>query len=210
MIGEKVINLDGFVEMLELEKHSDRMWQVLDFNTHRSLGQFSPPEYQRFLGLHRRLLMHQRRLNGAWRGWWRSTQWRLVDCSEVHVGPWGQNAKHCSKFKYQQRDEKYDWQGATVDEVFPPNYVWHVRDLKRPPMRSALKRFYGKALTLVEVCMQAGARAPEMYKPIMRLDIVVTWQWGESIGCMKWFWSSYRTMTYNTWCGLFIATKNSC
>ncbi|KAJ6967489.1 hypothetical protein NC653_035643 [Populus alba x Populus x berolinensis] len=60
-----------------------------------------------------------------------------------------------------------------VDEVFPPNCVWHVRDPRGPPLRSALKRFYGKAPAVVEVCMQAGAQVPDRYKPMMRLDIIV-------------------------------------
>ncbi|PON78237.1 APO domain containing protein [Trema orientale] len=94
-------------------------------------------------------------------------------CSEVHVGPWGHSAKLCGEFKHQWRDGKHGWQDATVDEVFPPNYVWHVRDPKGPPLRSALKRFYGKAPAVVELCLQAGAKIPERYKPMMRLDIVV-------------------------------------
>ncbi|KAJ1431324.1 APO domain [Sesbania bispinosa] len=76
-------------------------------------------------------------------------------------------------FKHQWRDGKHGWQDATVDEVFPPNYVWHVRDPSGPPMRTALKRYYGKAPAVVEVCMQAGARIPDEYKPMMRLDIVI-------------------------------------
>lgn len=94
-------------------------------------------------------------------------------CSEVHVGPWGHNAKLCGSFKHQWRDGKHGWQDATLDEVFPPNYVWHVRDPSGPPLRSALKRYYGKAPAVVEVCMQAGANIPNQYKPMMRLDIVI-------------------------------------
>lgn len=44
---------------------------------------------------------------------------------------------------------------------------------KGPPLRAALKRFYGKAPAVVELCMQAGAEIPYKYKPMMRLDIVV-------------------------------------
>ena len=60
-----------------------------------------------------------------------------------------------------------------MDEVFPPNYVWHVRDPRGPPLASALRRYYGKAPAVVEVCMQAGAQIPEDYKPMMRLDIII-------------------------------------
>ncbi|KAF3451922.1 hypothetical protein FNV43_RR08018 [Rhamnella rubrinervis] len=94
-------------------------------------------------------------------------------CSEVHVGPWGHNAKLCGEFKHQWRDGKHGWQDAIVDEVFPANYVWHVKDPKGPPLRSALKQFYGKAPAVVEVCCHAGAKIPEKYKPMMRLDIVI-------------------------------------
>lgn len=94
-------------------------------------------------------------------------------CSEVHVGPWGHNAKLCGEFKHQWRDGKHGWQDAIVDEVLPPNYVWHVEDPKGPPLRTALKRFYGKAPAVVELCLQAGAQIPAKYKPMMRVDIVV-------------------------------------
>ncbi|XP_010550896.1 PREDICTED: APO protein 1, chloroplastic [Tarenaya hassleriana] len=94
-------------------------------------------------------------------------------CSEVHVGPWGHSVKLCGEFKHQWRDGKHGWQDATVDEIFPPNYVWHVRDLKASPITSSLKRFYGKAPAIVEICMHGGARVPQRYKPMMRLDIIV-------------------------------------
>nr|CAD1839314.1 unnamed protein product [Ananas comosus var. bracteatus] len=55
----------------------------------------------------------------------------------------------------------------------PPNYVWHLRDPDGPPLTSALKRFYGKAPAVVELCVQAGAEIPDSYRPMMRLDIVV-------------------------------------
>lgn len=94
-------------------------------------------------------------------------------CSEVHVGPWGHNAKLCGAFKHQWRDGKHGWQDATLDEVIPPNYVWHVRDPEGPPISGALRRFYGKAPAVVEVCVQAGAEIPDAYRAMMRLDVVV-------------------------------------
>ncbi|KAG6515374.1 APO protein 1, chloroplastic-like [Zingiber officinale] len=94
-------------------------------------------------------------------------------CSEVHVGPWGHNVKLCGAFKHQWRDGKHGWQDATLDEVIPHNYVWHVCDPNGPPLRTALRRYYGKAPAVVEVCVQAGAEIPESYKPMMRLDIIV-------------------------------------
>eukprot|EP01018_Ginkgo_biloba_P016414 Gb_29513 [translate_table: standard] len=94
-------------------------------------------------------------------------------CSEVHVGPWGHKVKLCGAFKHQWRDGKHGWQEATLDELIPPKYVWHVRDLAGPPLRNELKRFYGQAPAIVEICMQAGATIPERYKPMMRLDIAI-------------------------------------
>ncbi|KMZ59051.1 putative APO protein 3, mitochondrial [Zostera marina] len=94
-------------------------------------------------------------------------------CSEVHVGPWGHNAKLCGEFKHQWRDGKHGWQNAVLDEVMPPNYVWHVRDSYSQPLIGRLKRFYGKAPAVVEVCVQAGASIPDAYKSMMRLDIII-------------------------------------
>lgn len=94
-------------------------------------------------------------------------------CSEVHVGPWGHRVKLCGAFKHQWRDGKHGWQEATLDELIPPNYVWHVCDLAGPPLSNDLKRFYGKAPAIVELCVQAGATIPERYKAMMRLDIVI-------------------------------------
>ncbi|CAN1237763.1 APO protein 1, chloroplastic [Linum grandiflorum] len=94
-------------------------------------------------------------------------------CTEVHVGPWGHNAKLCGEFKHQWRDGKHGWQDATSEEVFPSNYVWHVRDPLGPPLKSILKRFYGKAPAMIEMCLQAGAEIPDRYKPMMRLDIII-------------------------------------
>ncbi|XP_051218930.1 APO protein 1, chloroplastic [Lolium perenne] len=94
-------------------------------------------------------------------------------CSEVHVGPWGHNVKLCGAFKHQWRDGKHGWQDAVVDEVIPPNYVWHVPDPAGPPLISSLRSFYGKAPAVVELCVQAGAEIPDEYIPMMRTDIVI-------------------------------------
>ena len=48
-----------------------------------------------------------------------------------------------------------------------------MKDLKGDPLTGNLKRFYGKAPALVEVCMHSGARVPQCYKAMMRLDIIV-------------------------------------
>lgn len=94
-------------------------------------------------------------------------------CSEIHVGPWGHNVKLCGAFKHQWRDGKHGWQDATVEEVFPSNHVWHAPEPKGPPMRNALRRFYGMVPAVVEICAQAGADVPRAYFPMMRLDVVL-------------------------------------
>ncbi|KAL5583302.1 hypothetical protein UlMin_015744 [Ulmus minor] len=173
MIGKKVIDRGGFIEEPKPWRSANPS-SLVDLDTDGASMRFPPPpssdvpriaqetmdayEVVR-LGVTR--LMKKYSVKGC--GY----------CSEVHVGPWGHNAKLCGEFKHQWRDGKHGWQDATVDEVFPPNYVWHVRDPKGPPLKSSLKRFYGKAPAVVELCLQAGANIPEKYKPMMRLDIVV-------------------------------------
>ncbi|CAI9108229.1 OLC1v1007790C1 [Oldenlandia corymbosa var. corymbosa] len=175
MMGKKVIDIGGFVEEPQLVgKSLDRNSQIMEFDTYRSHERFSPPKMSEVPGI------AQETMNAYMKVQWgveklmqKYTVKACGYCSEVHVGPCGHNAKLCGEFKHQWRDGKHGWQDATVDEVFPPNYVWHVRDPKGPPLRSALKRFYGKIPAVVEVCRQAGAHVPEIYKPMMRLDIVV-------------------------------------
>eukprot|EP01018_Ginkgo_biloba_P018413 Gb_36551 [translate_table: standard] len=94
-------------------------------------------------------------------------------CPEVHVGPSGHKARNCGAYKHQQRNGQHGWQGATLDDLIPPKYVWHVSDPYGPPLRTELRRFYGQAPAIVELCIQAGAAIPEEYKPTMRLDIVI-------------------------------------
>ncbi|KAK4428984.1 APO protein 1, chloroplastic [Sesamum alatum] len=174
MIGKKVIDIGGFVEEPEIRCPSGSGSQIMELDTHQALSRFPPPKELAVP------MIAQETVNAYEKVKWGVT--KLMKkysvkacgyCSEVHVGPWGHNAKLCGEFKHQWRDGKHGWQDATVDEVFPPNYVWHVQDPKGPPLTSALKRFYGKAPAVVEVCMQAGARAPNRYKPMMRDDIVV-------------------------------------
>ncbi|GLJ38772.1 hypothetical protein SUGI_0790490 [Cryptomeria japonica] len=94
-------------------------------------------------------------------------------CPEVHVGPLGHRVRLCGAFKHQWRDGKHGWQEATVDELIPPQYVYHVRDLAGPPLMNHLRRFYGQAPAIVELCVQAGAAIPERFKPMMRVDIAI-------------------------------------
>ncbi|CAM6092826.1 unnamed protein product [Calypogeia fissa] len=94
-------------------------------------------------------------------------------CTEIHVGPRGHKGKACGAFKHQWRDGKHGWQDASLDDLIPPQYVWHVRDRLGPPLAHALRRYFGKAPAVVELCLQAGAPVPENHAPLMRLDIAI-------------------------------------
>ncbi|XP_021902383.1 APO protein 1, chloroplastic isoform X2 [Carica papaya] len=175
MIGKKVIDRGGFVE-------EPRPWRfvnsssspLVDLDTHGACSRYPPPPLADVPRIAQETMhAYETVRSGVTKLMKKYTVKACGYCSEVHIGPWGHNAKLCGEFKHQWRDGKHGWQDATVDEVFPPNYVWHVRDPKGPPLRGALKRFYGKAPAVVEVCMQAGAEIPRKYRSMMRLDIVV-------------------------------------
>ncbi|KAJ6374607.1 hypothetical protein OIU78_030162 [Salix suchowensis] len=78
----------------------------------------------------------------------------------------------CKATKHQYRDGLHAWQEATIDDLVFPNYVWHVRDSNGLPLDNNLKRYYGKAPAVVELCVQAGAPVPDQYRSMMRLDVV--------------------------------------
>ncbi|KAH7681409.1 APO domain-containing protein [Dioscorea alata] len=93
-------------------------------------------------------------------------------CSEVQVGPKGHKVRMCKAAKHQFRDGLHAWQEATIDDLIMPNHVWHVRELDGPPLANEMKRYYGKAPAIVELCVQAGAPVPDQYASMMRLDVV--------------------------------------
>ena len=153
MIGKKVIERGGFVEEPQLQHSSDTRSSIVDLDTHRALERFSPPEESEVPRIAQKTINAYETVKWGVRKLMKKYTVKACGyCSEVHVGPWGHNAKLCGEFKHQWRDGKHGWQDATVDEVFPPNYVWYVREPKGPPLRSALKRFYGKVPAVVEVC----------------------------------------------------------
>lgn len=172
MLGKKVIDRGGFVE--EPRPRRSRGSSALsDLDTDGACGQF-PPSLTDVPRVAQETMDAYKVVRSGVTKLMRKYSVKACGyCPEVHVGPWGHNVKLCGAFKHQWRDGKHGWQDAVVDEVFPPNYVWHVQDPKGPPLRSALKRYYGKAPAVVEMCMQAGAQVPEQYKPMMRLDIIV-------------------------------------
>lgn len=93
-------------------------------------------------------------------------------CTEVQVGPKGHKVRMCKAAKHQFRDGLHAWQEATIDDLIMPNYVWHVRDLNGSALANEMKRYYGKAPAVVELCVQAGAPVPDQYASMMRLDVV--------------------------------------
>lgn len=98
--------------------------------------------------------------------------WTCGYCPEVQVGPKGHKVRMCKASKHQSRDGLHAWQEATIDDLVGPNYVWHVRDPNKPTLYNNLKRYYGKAPAVVELCVQAGALVPDEYRSMMRLDVV--------------------------------------
>ncbi|KAJ8759668.1 hypothetical protein K2173_009755 [Erythroxylum novogranatense] len=173
MIGKKVIDRGGLVEEPKPWR-SGNSTTLIDFDTYGAYGRYPPPPLEDVPNIARQTIAaYETVRSGVRRLMKKYTVKACGYCSEVHVGPWGHNVKLCGEYKHQWRDGKHGWQDAALDEVFPPNYVWHVRDPKGPPLKGALKRFYGKAPAVVEMCMHAGAEVPEKYKPMMRLDIIL-------------------------------------
>ncbi|KAJ4839877.1 APO protein 1, chloroplastic [Turnera subulata] len=173
MVGKKVIDRGGFVE--EPKPWRSRSSSILcDLDTYRAFERYPPPQPEDVQKIAQETVdAYDFVRSGVEELMRKYTVKACGYCSEVHVGPWGHNAKLCGAFKHQWRDGKHGWQDATLDEVLPPNYVWHVRDPKGPPLTGVLRRFYGKAPAVVEMCMHAGAQVPDKYKPLMRLDIII-------------------------------------
>lgn len=174
MIGKKVIDMGGLIEEPELHSSYGSGSSIMELDTYRIQDRYSPPAESDVPHIAQQTIKaYEKVKRGVTKLMKKYTVKACGYCSEVHVGPWGHNAKLCGEFKHQWRDGKHGWQDATVDEMFPPNYVWHVEDPKGPPLKNTLKRFYGKAPAVLEVCMQAGAQVPGKYRSMMRLDIVV-------------------------------------
>ncbi|KAG5516118.1 hypothetical protein RHGRI_036984 [Rhododendron griersonianum] len=95
-------------------------------------------------------------------------------CPEVQVGPKGHWVRQCQVYKHQMRDGQHAWQEATVDDLVPPVYVWHVRDLQDGGVLvDSLKRYYGKLPAVMELFAQAGACVGENYAGLMREDVAL-------------------------------------
>ncbi|EOX98592.1 Uncharacterized protein TCM_007306 isoform 3 [Theobroma cacao] len=95
-------------------------------------------------------------------------------CLEVQVGPKGHRVRNCQAYKQQMRDGQHAWQEATIDEVIPPVYVWHIQNHQSgKPLVNELKRYYGMLPAVVELFAQAGASVPDDYAGMMREDVAV-------------------------------------
>ncbi|ESR35904.1 APO protein 3 mitochondrial [Citrus sinensis] len=95
-------------------------------------------------------------------------------CPEVQVGPKGHRVRNCQAYKHQMRDGQHAWQEATVDDLVPPVYVWHVQDPKSgKPLVNELKRYYGMLPAVVELFAQAGAKVSCDYTGLMREDVAL-------------------------------------
>ncbi|XP_064944222.1 APO protein 3, mitochondrial-like [Musa acuminata AAA Group] len=95
-------------------------------------------------------------------------------CPEVQVGIKGHRARICQAYKHQMRDGQHAWQEATLDDLVPPVYVWHVPDAcSGKPLMNELRRYYGKLPAVVELFSQAGASIDEAYRGMMRGDVSV-------------------------------------
>lgn len=174
MLGKKVIDMGGYVEEPRVFQPGNPGSQIVEFDTYRAMERFPPPTEQEVGMIAQETIYAYEKVRWGVRKLMKKYSVKACGyCSEVHVGPWGHKAKLCGEFKHQWRDGKHGWQDATVDEVFPPNYVYHVEEPKGAALKSALKRFYGKIPAVVELCMQAGGRVPRKYRPMMRADIVV-------------------------------------
>ncbi|XP_020679196.1 APO protein 3, mitochondrial [Dendrobium catenatum] len=96
-------------------------------------------------------------------------------CPEVQVGPKGHRARICQAYKHQMRAGQHAWQEATIDDLVPPVYVWHVRGLHTGGelLVHDMRRYYGKLPAVVELFAQAGACVGEGYGELMREDVAV-------------------------------------
>ncbi|XP_027367368.1 APO protein 3, mitochondrial-like isoform X2 [Abrus precatorius] len=95
-------------------------------------------------------------------------------CPEVQVGPKGHRARNCKAYKHQMRDGQHAWQEATINDLVPPVYVYHVREQQLgKPLVNELKRYYGMLPAVVELFAKAGAPVEKNYECTMREDIVI-------------------------------------
>lgn len=91
-------------------------------------------------------------------------------CSEVHVGPSGHKARLCGVFKYESWRGSHFWEKANVDDLVPPNIVWHRRPQDPPMLVDEGRDYYGHVPAVVALCTQAGVVAPSKYHCMMKIQ----------------------------------------
>ncbi|GAQ85834.1 hypothetical protein KFL_002570020 [Klebsormidium nitens] len=103
-------------------------------------------------------------------------------CSEVHVGPRGHRVRTCRGRQHPHRKGAHDWRPAGQDELFPPLETYHMDDVNALPpqhleiyplkefdpegnflFRHEPERKWTRWPVIVEMCVQAGAQAPEEF-----------------------------------------------
>ncbi|KAL8535551.1 hypothetical protein ACS0TY_011250 [Phlomoides rotata] len=158
MIRKKVIDMGGFVDEPRLYNPGSSGPPIVEFDTHRAHERFPPPAELEVPMIAQETLKAYEKVKWGVRKLMKKYSAKACGyCPEVHVGPWGHNAKLCGEFKHQWRDGKHGWQDATVHRItcgivkIQSGLRWlvHSRD------------------------SMAGARVPDKYKPMMRVDIVV-------------------------------------
>ncbi|PIA65604.1 hypothetical protein AQUCO_00100835v1 [Aquilegia coerulea] len=88
--------------------------------------------------------------------------------------PEGHRVRQCYAYKHQMRDGQHAWHEATIDDVVPPMYVWHIQDPNNStPLLDNLKGCYGKLPAVVELFAQAGAEVGEVNADVMREDVAI-------------------------------------
>ncbi|XP_051150092.1 APO protein 4, mitochondrial [Andrographis paniculata] len=92
------------------------------------------------------------------------------NCSEVHVGPSGHDARMCGVFKFEGWRGKHSWQKAGVDDLVPRKIVWFRRRQDPPVLVDAGREFYGHAPAVVDLCSKGGAMVPKKYTVLMKVD----------------------------------------
>lgn len=107
-------------------------------------------------GVHKLLIVYPSRVCNHWK--------------EVHVGASGQKSRECGEFGY----ENHLWTKARVDDLIPPNVVWHRRSHYPSILVDKGREYYGHAPAIVDLCSKFGALVPSKYFCMMKVDGLTT------------------------------------
>ncbi|KAJ0075404.1 hypothetical protein Patl1_34454 [Pistacia atlantica] len=136
MLGKRVVDRGGILEEPKPWRSRDKS-PLVDLDTAGVYGRFPPPPLEDVPRIAQETMDAYEVVKSGVTKLMRKYSVKACGyCSEVHVGPWGHNAKLCGAYKHQWRDGKHGWQPAVVDEVFPPNYAGaQVPETYKPMMR---------------------------------------------------------------------------